>query len=126
MSVERVIREYYESLRRGEPLAPYFRETDGVVKFGVSDSLYGFAEVTDALREQNRTTDDWTVESDRLTVSERDEYAWFADEVDLAWTDLETGSRREFDTRWSGTLERVDEAETWLFVSMHVSAPEEP
>ncbi|MHC3437543.1 AtzH-like domain-containing protein [Natrialbaceae archaeon A-gly3] len=121
MHAEEVIREYYESLRRGEPLYPYFLEDETTVKFGVSEALYGYEAVVDGLLEQTKTTDDWTVESTNLTVDEREGYAVFADEIRLEWTDLEAETRHEFETRWSGTLER--HGEEWRFVSMHVSTP---
>lgn len=121
MSVEETVRDYYEALRRGEPLAPYFAESPDLVKFGVSETLAGYDAVAEGLREQTRTTEDWQVESTALTATERDGYAWFADEVELAWTDATTGERYAFDTRWSGTLERRDD--DWLFVGLHVSAP---
>lgn len=134
MDAEDVIRDYYEALRRGEPLHPYFLAAPTTVKFGVNEALFGGDEVADALREQTATTDSWSVESHRLTVHERDAHAWFADEVTLAWTDRESGERRRFDTRWSGTLERPDRGSEsddegedleWAFASMHVSTPAE-
>lgn len=120
MSAEGTVRDYYEALRDGELLAPYFVADEDLVKFGVSESLRGYDAVAEGLREQTRTTEDWRVESAALTVTERDDHAWFADEVDLAWTDATTGERYAFDTRWSGTLERRDD---WSFVGLHVSAP---
>ena len=123
MHAEDVIREYYEALRRGEPLYPYFHEDETTVKFGVSEALYGYDDVVDGLLEQTRTTDDWTVESADLVVDEHEGYAVFADEVRLEWTDLEAETRREFETRWSGTVER--HGEELRFISMHVSAAHE-
>lgn len=122
MTAADTVREYYESLRRGEPLYPYFLEDAQTAKFGVSASLVGYDEVAEALREQSRTTDEWTVDSRRLSVAERDGYAWFSDEVDLAWTEAATDRRRAYPTRWSGTLERHDGE--WVFVELHVSAPD--
>lgn len=123
MSATDTVRDYYEAVRRGEPLPPYFAEDDATTKFGISESLFGYESVAAALREQTRTTDAWTVESRRLTVTERDRHAWFADDVILAWTDVESGDRREFETRWSGTLERRDDQ--WSFVELHVSTADE-
>lgn len=123
MTAADTVREYYESLRRGEPLYPYFVENSQTAKFGVSESLLGYDDVAEALREQRRTTEAWTVDSRRLSVAERDGYAWFSDEVDLGWTDSSSGRRRAYPTRWSGTLERHDGE--WLFAELHVSAPEE-
>jgi len=120
MTAEETVREYYGALRRGDPLVPYFSE-GATVKFGVGESLFGADEIAAALREQTRTTDDWEVGSTHLDVTEREEFAWFGDEVDLAWTDTGTGQRWTFETRWSGTLEREDDG--WSFVAMHVSAP---
>jgi len=120
MTAEETVREYYEALERGDPLVPYFSE-DATVKFGVGESLFGADEIAAALREQTRTTEDWEVSSTGLDVTEREGFAWFGDEVDLAWTDTETGQRWTFDTRWSATLERQDGE--WTFVAMHVSAP---
>ncbi len=123
MGAEETIREYYEALRRGEPLYPYFAERDDATKFGVGERLVGYDAIAEGLREQSRTTDDWTVESSALRVVERDDVARFTDDVALSWTDVEADERRSFDTRWSGTLERHDGE--WLFTSMHVSAPHE-
>lgn len=119
MSAVDAVREYYESLERGEPLYPCFVEADDVVKFGVSETLVGYDAVAEGLREQSRTTTDWTVESTDLRIVETDESAAFADMVRLAWTDTDEEERYEFDTRWSGTLTRRDEE--WLFAGMHVS-----
>jgi hypothetical protein len=113
------VEEYYEALRRGEPLYPFFEESPSTAKFGVGERLWGYDAVAEGLREQSRTTEDWRVDSDRLTVEAAGDCAWFADEVELAWT--EGGDRRSFETRWSGTLNRRDGE--WVFVGMHVSAP---
>jgi hypothetical protein len=136
MSAASTVRDYYEALRRGEPLPPYFAEgrrggsdsadesgdvagDEPIVKYGISERLVGYEAVAAGLREQTRTTADWTVESAALRVAERADHAWFSDEVRLAWTDLDADRERAFDTRWSGTLERRDGA--WRFVGMHVS-----
>lgn len=119
MDAEATVRDYYEALRRGEPLYPYFKESDQTVKFGVGERLTGYETVAEGLREQTRTTENWTVESERLLVTARDCHAWFSDDIYMAWKNTEHGIRHEFDTRWSGTLERVDEE--WLFTGMHVS-----
>ncbi|MEF8851804.1 MAG: nuclear transport factor 2 family protein [Haloarculaceae archaeon] len=129
MSAESRVRAYYDALRGGDPLYAYFAPSDAVVKFGISEHLDGYEEVEAALREQTRTTADWQVESRDLRVTERDRHAWFADLVGMGWTDVERGIRFEFDTRWSGTLERErrtrGESEEspgdWRFVAMHVS-----
>ncbi|WP_222917732.1 nuclear transport factor 2 family protein [Natrinema sp. SYSU A 869] len=127
-SAEAVIRDYYDALRDGDPLSPYFSDTESTVKFGISESLFGGAEVAAALEEQTETTDEWTVKSDNLVVTERDGVATFADEVTMAWTDTTTGERYRFDSRWSATLVERDAADDssvsdWQFVAMHVSAP---
>lgn len=128
MSAAATVREYYEALRRGDPLPPYFAGDGGrgdaetpVVKYGIGERLVGYEAVAAGLREQTRTTAGWTVESAALRVGERPEHAWFSDEVYMAWTDLAADRERAFDTRWSGTLERRDGA--WRFVGMHVSVP---
>ena len=110
---------YYQHLRNGDPLAPFFADSETTVKFGISEALWDGATVADGLREQTATTTDWAVDSRRLTVDQRGGVAWFADDVGLAWTDTDSETRREFDTRWSGTLERT--ADSWHFVGMHVS-----
>jgi len=117
---ERTIREYYDALRAGDPLSPYFAGDEALVKFGISERLAGHDAVAEGLREQTRRTADWTVRSRNLAVTDRGCHAWFSDDVRLAWTDLETGQRRAFDSRWSGCLEHREE---WVFVGMHVSAP---
>lgn len=120
MDAEETIRSYYDALRNGEALSPYVARDDALVKFGISERLAGHEAVSDGLAEQTRTTEGWRVRSQHLRVTERERHAWFNDEVWMAWTDVETGQRREFDSRWSGTLENRD---GWVFVGMHVSAP---
>ncbi|WP_135852921.1 nuclear transport factor 2 family protein [Halorussus salinus] len=117
MNATETVEAYYEALRRGDPLSPYFAEREEVVKFGVGERLAGYEAVADGLREQTRTTDDWRVESRALRVTARETVAWFTDDVAMSWT--ATGSERaeetdasgsetrhSFETRWSGVLER--------------------
>jgi len=126
------IEAYYDALRDGDPLYPYFAPDTGIVKCAISERLVGYEAIETALREQSRTTADWTVESADLRVTERDRHAWFADAVSLAWTDTESDERNAFETRWSGTLERErrtageseDAPGDWRFVGMHVSTAE--
>ena len=130
---EDTVRDYYDALRAGEPLEPYFLEADSTVKYGISDALYGYEDVAEALREQTATTEDWTIESHALVVDEREGFATFADEVTMAWRAVDTDEERHFETRWSGTLvpavNRTDAPETgetgeesaWRFATMHVS-----
>jgi hypothetical protein len=115
------IRSYYDALRAGDPLAPYFADGEVTVKFGISETLRGGDAVRAGLRGQTATTTDWHVDSRDLVVDSREDAAWFADDVFLAWTDTDRGIRFEFDTRWSGTL--VDDG-GWDFVAMHVSTAE--
>jgi hypothetical protein len=135
MNARETIRTYYERLRTGEPLAPFFAPDDGDtarVKFGISERLVGYEEIAAGLQSQTETTTGWHVDSRELRVTERDDHAWFADEVHMGWTDTERGVRYEFTTRWSGTLERRPGADAatnedaepdgdWRFVGMHVS-----
>ncbi|WP_135824316.1 nuclear transport factor 2 family protein [Halorussus ruber] len=113
MNPTETVEEYYEALRRGEPLSPYFAEREDAVKFGVSERLAGYEAISEGLREQTRTTEDWRVESRNLGVVVRDSVAWFTDDVALSWTasegadsEAEQETRYSFDTRWSGVLER--------------------
>jgi hypothetical protein len=99
------VRAYYETLRDGEPLASYFVADPKSAKFGITERLTGYEEIAEGLRTQTETTTDWTVESHALVVGERENYAWFADRVSMAWTDTTTGERHAYETRWSGTLE---------------------
>ncbi|PSP55562.1 hypothetical protein BRC82_05130 [Halobacteriales archaeon QS_1_67_19] len=123
MTPTETVEDYYEALRRGEPLYPYFAQRDDAVKYGISERLDGYDAIAEGLREQTRTTESWTVESRELEVAVRDSLARFTDDVGLSWTD-ETGVRRSFDTRWSGVLARSDDGDLeWSFVQMHVSAP---
>lgn len=134
-TAEAVVEDYYDALRRGDPLERYFLEDDATAKFGISESLFGYDAVADALTDQTETTTDWTVESHRLEATEHDECAAFTDEVTMAWTDLEAETDRRFETRWSGALVRRDaldedsravaEGPTWLFRTMHVSTADE-
>ncbi|MFB6101087.1 MAG: nuclear transport factor 2 family protein [Haloplanus sp.] len=123
MNAAETIREYYETLRRGEPLYPYFAERPDVVKFGVGERLVGYDAVAEGLRDQTRTTDDWAVESQDLRVTERDGYAYFSDSVFMSWVDCAADHEYALSTRWSGTLERRAGDDEWLFVGMHVSTP---
>jgi hypothetical protein len=131
--VEELVREYYDALRAGDPLYPYFRESPATVKYGLSETLRGYEAVSAGLREQTRTTTEWTVDSRHLTTGTRggpEELVgdgpggdgvgcgWFADDVLMAWTDIDRQTRYEFETRWSGTV--VDGE----FAAVHVSTAE--
>ena len=120
MSARETVLDYYEALRRGEPLAPFFATGPDVVKVGVFSRRTGGDHVADGLREQTQKTTDWTVDSHDLVVRAYDRYAWFTDRIDMAWVDSTEG-RYDFETRWSGVLEPNNEQ--WQFVEMHVSAP---
>lgn len=125
MSAEDAVLDYYEALRRGEPLYPYFEESPATWKAAISTTYEGYDAVAEGLREQARTTTDWTVQSQGLETVERDGWATMTDEVTLAWT--RTGSNgsngeesvHEHETRWSGVL--VDRGDEWLFSQLHVS-----
>lgn len=125
MDARSTITDYYEALRNGDPLGPYFAderaEDDAYVKFGISERLVGSEQIKEGLRVQTETTRAWQVDSRALRVVERAECAWFSDAVSMAWSDGE--SRHSFDTRWSGTL--VDRGHGWQFVGMHVSTAEQ-
>lgn len=120
MSADARIEEYYESLRRGDPLAPFFLESPATVKVGIGERLLGHESVAAGLREQSRTTEDWTVESADLRVETDGDAAWFADAVRMGWDDAPDDRRLQFETRWTGTLVRRDDE--WFFATMHVSA----
>jgi hypothetical protein len=146
-TAESTILAYYEALRSGEPIHPFFADDGPIVKVGIGDRMVGAGAVADGLREQTRTTTDWVVESrdlhvgavggggvgtvgdDAIAAGSGDEseadpaFAWFGDEVFMGWTDTDRTIRFEFDTRWSGALARLDGG--WRFVEMHVSTPGE-
>lgn len=63
MSAEETVLDYYEALRRGEPLYSYFAEDADTWKAAISAEHEGYDAVAEALREQTRVTGDWTVES---------------------------------------------------------------
>ncbi len=123
------VRAYYDALRGGDPLAPFFADAVDLVKFGIGERLVGSDEVATGLQAQTERTRDWTVRSQALRVVDRGEYAAFSDDVRMAWHDVETGVDHEYETRWSGTLERVggrnraEESPPWQFIGMHVSVP---
>ncbi|XVH31764.1 nuclear transport factor 2 family protein [Haloferacaceae archaeon DSL9] len=121
MNAEETVAAYYDALRAGDPLVPFFADRPTTVKFGLSEALRGYSEVADGLEEQTETTTDWTIDSAELRVTERESFAWFSDRVAMSWTNAATGDARRFETRWSGALERRGDG--WKFVSMHVSAP---
>jgi hypothetical protein len=124
MSAEDAVLDYYEALRRGEPLYPYFVESPDTWKAAISTTYEGYDAVAEALREQTRTTEDWVVDSDGPAVVEREDWAAFHDDVAMAWTrtpadDESAATRHEHETRWSGTLAERDGE--WLFLELHVS-----
>lgn len=133
--VRATIERYYDALRAGEPLHPFFADDGPVVKVGIGERLVGAGAVAEGLREQTATTEDWVVEShdlrvgvagpddEPMTAGDEAAFAWFGDEVSMAWTDLERDTRFAFETRWTGAMVRTDGG--WRFVEMHVSAPEE-
>lgn len=131
MDARDTVDAYYDALRAGDALGPFFapprREDDAPVKFGISERLVGVEAIRAGLREQTHTTSDWTVESRALRVTERDAHAWLSDRVSIGWTADSTGERRSFDTRWSGTMERAASTEgpSWRFVGLHVSTADE-
>jgi hypothetical protein len=122
--VVEAVRNYYEALRSGEPLAPLFLEDAATTKVGISERLVGHEAVAEGLREQTRRTTDWTVESRDLAAGRRGDAGWFTDRVAMAWTDGD--DEYAFDTRWTGALVReVSDPRTghhWPFVDLHVSA----
>lgn len=120
MGAAETVREYYDALRDGDPLSPFFLEAETTVKFGLGERLDGYESVAAGLREQTETTRGWSIDSRDLVVVDRGCHAWFSDAVVMAWTDAETGERDEFDSRWSGVLERTEGG--WRFATMHVSA----
>ena len=120
MSAEATIEAYYDALRAGEPLAPFFA-ADALVKFGIGERLVGYDDIAEGLREQTQTTEEWTVESHDLRVTDEGDFAWFADDVRMAWKG--ESERHDHRTRWSGALHCEED---WAFVGMHVSVPEDP
>lgn len=121
MTPEETVRSYYDALRAGDPLAGFFAESPDVVKFGIGERLTGHGEIARGLREQTRTTEDWTVESRALRTVTRGDHAAFSDDVRMEWFDAESLREHAYETRWSGTLARTDDGE-WTFLGMHVSA----
>ncbi len=124
-NAESMLTAYYDALRAGEPLSPFFVESPDTVKVGLSEQRRGYAELAAGLAEQTATTTDWTVESHSRSVTERDGYGWFGDTVTLGWTDTQTDTDHQFETRWTGTLEQRSggDERVWQFASLHVSAP---
>lgn len=122
---EATITAYYDALRAGEPLSPFFLESLATVKVSLSERLTGYPDIADELSEQSAMTESWTVESSDLSVTARDDYAWFHDDVSIAWTNTKIDADYEFETRWTGTLEANGTDETWQFVSLHVSTAAE-
>ncbi len=122
-SPRETIETYYETLRRGEPLTPFFSEDPQAIKLGIEETLVGYADIADGLSSQTDRTSEWTVESTSLRVTERDAFAWFHDKVRLSWHDDPTGTDESYNTRWTGTLEYREPVDRWQFVSLHVSVP---
>jgi len=120
--VAATVRDYYEALRRGEPLYPYFLEDPATAKVGIGETVLGHGATAEALREQTRVTGDWSVESHRLRAGRRGDTGWFSDLVGMAWT--REGDSLSFDTRWTGAL--VERDGEWVFVELHVSVAHDP
>ena len=116
------VRAYYEALRTGDPLGPFFAESPDAVKFGIGERLVGYAAIADGLQEQTARTRDWTVESRDLRVVDRETHAVFSDDVRMSWYDTATYADHDYETRWSGTLTHAPDANRkWKFLGMHVS-----
>jgi ketosteroid isomerase-like protein len=124
-TAEETVRGYYDALRDGDVLPAYFADDEETFKFGITERLFGYDAVEEALREQTSETENWTVESKDLRVKEEEGHAFFSDIVRMAWENTEKGRSYDFETRWSGTLERLED-DGWVFVCMHVSAEPEP
>lgn len=124
MDFQAYVTAYYDALRAGDPLGPFFAEHDTVVKFGIHEALRGGEAVATGLAQQTDRTTNWEIRSHALQTDQVSGTGWFADRVGMAWTDTEAAERYDLpDTRWSGTAILVDG--DWQFVSMHVSVPYE-
>jgi ketosteroid isomerase-like protein len=121
MTPEATINGYYDALRAGRPLFPFFHPEDTLMKFGISESLAGYPEVKDGLQRQTATTTDWGVTSHDLRVTETPNCAWFSDQVTMTWRNTQTDNAYAYETRWTGTLRSVEDE--WKFVVLHVSTP---
>lgn len=119
---EQTVDAYYEALRTGAPLGPFFVESPDVVKFGIGERLTGYAAIADGLQGQTARTRDWTVESEALRVLDRETHAAFSDTVRLSWYDAESYTDHDYETRWSGTLTHTPNASReWKLLGLHVS-----
>ncbi|MGM0604932.1 MAG: nuclear transport factor 2 family protein [Halobacteriota archaeon] len=125
MTATSTIEAYYDALRCGEPLTPFFLEAPSTVHIDVGETLVGYANVADTLATQTDRTSEWTLDTAGPSVTERDSFAWFHDEVTLGWVDERTHTDHQYETRWTGTLEYRDRNNGWRFVSLHVSVPVE-
>lgn len=129
MTVDATIKDYYNALRAGAPLYPFFHPEDTLMKFGISESLAGYEAVKAGLQHQTDTTTDWHVTSHDLHVAKTPRCAWFSDQVTMEWRNTTTDTEHAFDTRWTGTLKPHEDS--WKFVLLHVStsrtiSPEPP
>lgn len=123
MTVEQTLESYYDSLRDGAPLEPYFSREIHPVKFGISEELDGYEDIAKGLRAQTRTTTDWEITSHNLQTDSKEGIGWFSDLVAMQWRNIEEDRMIRWNTRWSGTL--LEEDSGWTFVRMHVSAAED-
>lgn len=121
MNAEATVRAYYDALRAGDPLHPFFADGEDTVKVGIGNRALGHEAVEALLTEQTETTEAWEIDSKELRVAERDDFAHFFDEVYMGWASLSKNIRYGFETRWTGTL--VPANGEWEVVSMHVSTP---
>jgi len=117
-SASETVEAYYQALRNGDPLGPFFAEEPEMVKVGISETLVGHDAIVEGLADQTATTTDWTVESRDRHVTEREDFAWYHDDVSLGWRDTASGRNYDFETRWTGSLRADDD---WQFVTLHVS-----
>ncbi|WP_435193895.1 nuclear transport factor 2 family protein [Natronomonas sp. EA1] len=124
MNAAATVRAYYDALRAGDPLHPFFADGEETVKVGIGNQALGADAIETLLTEQTETTAAWEVDSRDLRVTEHDSFAHFFDEVYMGWASLPKNIRYGFETRWTGTLVPGEDGdENWQFVSMHVSTP---
>ena len=121
MDIEETVRSYYNALEAGDPLGPYFHDAPSTVKVGIWGAHRGHDAVVEALARQTAKTTDWSVTSTALETDRIGEVGWFADDLEMAWRDTETGEAHRFEARWTGTV--VRSAGEWRFATLHASAP---
>ena len=121
MSAQATIEAFFVALTAGDlsRLLSVVTECDHFVKIGTDagETVYGVKDASDYYANHVASTRDFTIDTHRLDVEERDAVAWFSTEQ--TWHVTWQGTRETLEMRITGVLER--ELYDWKLVQMHAS-----